>query len=202
MVKTSPRATPEDRPAWRAELERSLDENRAAPHHRFIQLATLGLDGAPRVRSLVSRGFGEGHSLLFCADLLSEKTGELHAEPRAELCWYLTESREQYRVRGVAEVVTSAEARAAKWRGLSPETQAQFSWPPPGRALGSREVSSSDAPLAQAGGPVARSAEVPRRFVLWRLHAQRVDHLKLGPPAQRVIYELAHGEWRAREVNP
>ena len=40
---------------WKMKLERSLDVNKSEPHARFLQLATVQLDGRPANRTVVFR---------------------------------------------------------------------------------------------------------------------------------------------------
>jgi pyridoxine/pyridoxamine 5'-phosphate oxidase len=77
---------------------------------RYVQLATIGLDGYPAVRTVVQRGFVEGAEegdnfllLKFVTDGRSRKVTELAANAKVEVCWYFT-SHEQFRLRGTMTV--------------------------------------------------------------------------------------------------
>ena len=45
--------TEAETPVWREQLKRAIRENRRDAHNRYLQFATLGLDGKPRVRMVV-----------------------------------------------------------------------------------------------------------------------------------------------------
>ena len=44
-------------PAWLGHLKRAVSKNKRDAHNRYFQLATMGQDGHPRVRTLVFVGF-------------------------------------------------------------------------------------------------------------------------------------------------
>ena len=67
---------------------------------RWVQLATTGRDGAPRVRTLVFRGWACADQLELFSDQRSEKVTELANDRAAELCWLFPKARQQYRLRG------------------------------------------------------------------------------------------------------
>ncbi len=119
------------------------------PTDRFAQLATVDLDGQPRCRTVVIRGY-DADRLLFCADSGSAKVDQLARDPRAELCWYLPGDWRQLRFTG--PVTLARASRAELWASLSADTRAQFD-------------STADEP--------------PERFVVYALHPNRVDDLDL-----------------------
>ena len=87
-------------PPWRPLLRAARQREGRSPQARWLQLATLGRDGAPRVRTLVFRGWGGPAQLDLLTDARSSKSIELQAEPRVELCWLLPKARAQFRLRG------------------------------------------------------------------------------------------------------
>jgi pyridoxamine 5'-phosphate oxidase len=108
---------------WRALLEKSIAKNRAIPSARYIQIATVRPDGRPSNRTVVFRGFlgasgaagaaaaaaASADALTIVTDARSRKVGECAANPRTEVCWYLPQTREQYRVSGTLEIIGEAE---------------------------------------------------------------------------------------------
>ena len=80
-------------PPWRPLLRGARQREGRSPQARWLQLATLGTDGAPRVRTLVFRGWGGPAQLDLLTDRRSSKSEELKAEPRVELCWLLPGAR-------------------------------------------------------------------------------------------------------------
>ena len=74
-----------------------LDQGSAGSAPLFFQLATVTLDGGPANRTVTFRGLDEG-AILFTTDADSDKVDHLRRDGRAEVCWYRTESRDQFRI--------------------------------------------------------------------------------------------------------
>ncbi|WP_337176516.1 Npun_F5749 family FMN-dependent PPOX-type flavoprotein [Paludisphaera sp.] len=188
---------------WRPSLDLALHRNRTRPEMRLVQLATVRPDGGPAIRTVVFRGFlDDVRRLIFTTDSRSSKRAEIEADPRGEICWYFPESREQFRVSGVLELVGPGEAdpdlgqaRDDLWAELSDETRASFTWPTP------REPRDD---MARFASPPPSPETPAENFLLMILTATAVDHLELRAiPHHRWIYEAdAHGRWTGREVNP
>lgn len=106
VVRMSPEPDPQE-----------LSERAAAVVKRakFPFLATVGVDGHPRVRPVspvrVEPGF-----VIYVANLRGYgKTQEIAAEPRVELC-YLDEAHDQVRISAVAEVLKDPDLLALIWQ--------------------------------------------------------------------------------------
>ncbi|UQA58501.1 pyridoxamine 5'-phosphate oxidase family protein [Polyangium aurulentum] len=191
---------PSPAPAWLATVESSLERSRATPEVRYAQLATVDASGAPRCRTIVVRAVVPEHgAIVFSTDARSPKTGEILAEPRAELCWYFAETREQLRIAGEV-VLARADApgpswlsREALWSALSAASRASFAWPAPG----SPRAEGALFPLEPAEEPLAT-------FAACALIAREVDHLRLrSAPHQRTRFtRLPSGAWTSEEVCP
>lgn len=184
---------------WSEALRRAIRRNRRDAHNRYLQLATLREDGTPAVRTLVFREFCDlSLELRMVTDRRSAKVGEIRACPIGEISWYLTHTREQFRLRGRLRVegagATSQHARRKLWNGLSEKAREQFYWPCPGRPLDAQSVGSGAAP---GDGP-------PDCFLLLALAVEEVDHLTLrGDPQTRVISRRdEQGSWLSEAVNP
>lgn len=180
---------------WLTALQSALKKNRREPQARYLQLATVAADGTPRNRTVVFRGFAEdGEGLLAVTDTRSDKVGELMAQPRVELCWYFSITREQFRLRGGAEILDasteSSEAqRLALWEKLSDAASEQFFWAHPGERVG-------------ASGPLTVSDAPPEHFVGLRFTPDHVDYLELKSPQRRTRYWREGGVWHNEAVNP
>ena len=57
--------TEAETPVWLQQLKRAIRGNRRDAHNRYVQFATLGLDGKPRVRMVVFRGFSLSEASFF-----------------------------------------------------------------------------------------------------------------------------------------
>ena len=124
---------------WRGALLKSLEANKELKYSTFFQLATVRPNGKPANRTMVYRGFvGESTKLTFTTDsrsalsaLLqlqskccmsqshlmqlhdrSSKMDHVKENPWSEICWYMPESREQYRLSGELYIIKSDEKDA------------------------------------------------------------------------------------------
>ncbi len=100
-------------PRWVQDITGALARNKE-PFDKYVQLATVTADGKPAARSVVFRGFlqsrtsaddsvfkGSKETLTFITDTRSSKMKESRD---AEVCWYLSGTREQYRLSGQLQV--------------------------------------------------------------------------------------------------
>ncbi|MFH7241546.1 MAG: Npun_F5749 family FMN-dependent PPOX-type flavoprotein [Spirulina sp.] len=190
---------------WRSPLARAMHRNRSKPHSRYVQLATLAAHGRPTNRTVVFRGFyGHSNALMFVTDTRSAKVRDLTGTPWGELCWYFTQTREQFRLAGAIILVTAdtadpalLQARQDRWESLSEASRQSFHWPTPGTPRHDDSGFEVSAELAHHPGP-------PPRFCLGLLQPDGVDHLELrGNPQTRTQYQyIGDGQWTVTPVNP
>ncbi len=186
----------ESLPPWRPLLRGARErEGRAAPA-RWLQLATVGADGTPRVRTVVFRGWAGPAALDLLTDGRSAKIHDLAHQPAVELCWLLPKARSQFRLRG--ELVSLApeplqRERAHHWARLTPGGRALWAWPEPG------------APLSRNAAFVPELGDdtpLPESFVLLRIAISQVELLELtGTPHRRRCWR-ADQQWFELELNP
>lgn len=187
---------------WRSPLTRALHRNRSRVYSRYPQLATVKPNGHPANRTVVFREFlAETNCLTFITDIRSEKIKHLAANPAAELCWYFTQTREQFRLSGEVQAIASSDKnersrqiRHEAWEALSDRSRQQFAWPHPGQARASDGFEEADL-----------NPEDPLdTFVVLLLNPTYVDHLELkGDPQDRHVYQLQlDGSWKVMAVNP
>ena len=188
-------------PPWRSPLARAVHRNRSVPHVKFVQLATMDLDGKPRNRTIVFRGWVDSsQQLKFVTDQRSEKIPQLQQHQWVEVCWYFTKSREQFRISGTMKIVDhqsqstkESDLRTQSWQQLSSKAQAQFYWPSPGQKR---------SPISAFEG-IEPATTPPNNFSLLLLTPQKVEHLQLrGEPQNRTLYQLEDSEWIKSELNP
>ncbi|WP_019504739.1 Npun_F5749 family FMN-dependent PPOX-type flavoprotein [Pleurocapsa sp. PCC 7319] len=189
---------------WRSLLSSAIHRNRSKPYSRYFQLATVTSEGYPANRTVVFRGFldDEQNSLKIITDARSAKIQDIEHQAIAEVCWYFTKTREQFRITGNLQLITSAEtnsdlkqARQTTWQHLSDAARSQFAWPDPGKPQ-------SDKALFKVNPP---DANLPlNNFGLLLLIPNKVDHLQLrGDPQQRCLYTLQSDQtWSTDPVNP
>jgi pyridoxamine 5'-phosphate oxidase len=190
-------------PPWRTPLARALHRNRSLPNARYLQLATIDLQGYPANRTVVFRGWHNPYSeLQFVTDVRSAKIAQILHHPQAEACWYFPKTREQFRIRGHLKLIdrTSlsdnlADCRQQAWQQLSLKARPQFFWPTPGQPRDEEALFAADESLDLT--------IPPDNFGLLLLVPQRVDHLELkGEPQNRWLYELLDDHWSMIAINP
>jgi PPOX class probable FMN-dependent enzyme len=190
---------------WRSHLARSLHQHRNQPEARFLQLATIDLDQRPRNRTVVFRGFLENRDrfpdcLKIVTDSRSQKIEQIAANPWAEVSWYFTKTRSQFRILGKLILIDSEfsdlelqTARSVVWQALSEPARMQFTWAHPRESrVDFLEIAPPD------------PAQPLDNFCLLLLQPIEVDRLELrGTPQNRWIYQRdEQGNWSEQEVNP
>jgi PPOX class probable FMN-dependent enzyme len=189
---------------WRSNLVRAIDHHRSQPHSRFFQLATVTPEGKPKNRTVVFRGFLESTNYLqIITDARSKKVDDLQQQPQAEVCWYFTKTREQFRLAGTITIIAATETnptlqkkRQLIWQNLSDAAREQFTWAEPQQK---RDKQRNSLIIADVS-PI----EPPSNFYLLLLKVDFVDHLELrGNPQNRWIYTSdEQNSWLVEEVNP
>ena len=120
---------------------------------------------------------------------------------RFEVCWYLYEERQQFRIAGTARLIDGStklntedaksllELRRNTWKSLSTNMKKQYILPSPGQPLEGKAL--EDATCAQA--PV----DAPPNFALILLEPDSVDHLTLTEPMMRIRHRRPpdNGGW-------
>lgn len=196
---------------WRSPLARALHRNRSLVYSRYVQLATVQLDGRPANRTVVFRGFlDDSNQLKFITDSRSEKVPQIQAHPCGEVCWYFPKTREQFRLLGQLTLVTDevteenlAKARQRQWVELSDAARLQFAWPPSRQERLTQSAAPEEIPDDPFSPPSPDPIAPLPNFCLLLLDPTQVDHLELrGDPQNRYVYYHSEGEWQVREVNP
>jgi pyridoxamine 5'-phosphate oxidase len=101
--------------AWRL-IARGVADRRSAFHHPVV--ATLGLDGTPRARTVILRGCdAAGRVLRFHTDQRSEKVREIAACPDVALHFYDPGAKIQLRLAGRATAHRDDAVADTAWAG-------------------------------------------------------------------------------------
>lgn len=183
---------------WRSAIARSLHLNRSLPESRYFQLATITPQGFPANRTVVFRGFQNNtNNLQIITDARSDKVSHLQQHPQAEICWYFTKSREQFRFQGKISLITAntaSDVRQTLWEQISDNARLQFIWPHPK----AQRTANAFPETPPALNPI------PDTFVVLLFSPKEVDYLSLkGNPQNRYLYLLDNaGNWFMSEVNP
>ena len=129
-------------------LGRGVADRRCAFHTPV--LGTVGLDGAPALRTVVLRGFAAAtRGLRVHTDRRSGKIGEIARNPCVSLLFYDPGSRIQLRVGGAASVHFDDEAADAAW--AASQRQSRFCYAIT-VAPGTRVEAPLPAPASDSGG--------------------------------------------------
>ncbi|XP_044377137.1 pyridoxine/pyridoxamine 5'-phosphate oxidase 2 isoform X2 [Triticum aestivum] len=146
---------------WRALLQRALDANAHLKHSTFFQLATVGAAGRPANRTVVFRGFQEQcDKIQINTDARSNKIGEIREWPLGEICWYFTDSWEQFRISGIIDVIDGSSLDPAKlqqrekaWFASSVKSRSQYLGQSPGVPV-ANDDHIKDVHIDPSAGPV------------------------------------------------
>ncbi len=182
---------------WLQLLTKSLHKTRSQPESRYFQLATLDSAGMPRCRTVVFRGLVEDAALSIICDTRSEKWPQLKHDKQAEICWYFTKTREQYRFTTQCRLFDAerdSDFIRQYWQKLSDAGKKQFFWGTPGMPRDPEQ------PLKAAGD----FAHPPGHFGVLLFDISAVDYLNLrGNPQQREKHFIdGSGQWVSEPVIP
>ncbi|MGJ3264050.1 MAG: pyridoxamine 5'-phosphate oxidase family protein [Salinarimonas sp.] len=120
--------------AWR-QLSRGVKDRRSPYHTPCV--ATIGLDGRPRQRTVVLRGVEPATARLrFHTDARTEKVAELRQDPRIALHAYDPSGKLQIRVEGRATLHGDDAVAEQSWRATRMASRGVYATDPaPGSAL-------------------------------------------------------------------
>ena len=108
MTTSAPYQEPFERFSELLASAKAIDSARL-PEPTAFSLATVGDDGQPSVRILLLKGV-DAQGFVFYTNHKSRKGRELHAHPRAAMCFHWQPLERQVRVEGVASTVSAQEA--------------------------------------------------------------------------------------------
>jgi pyridoxamine 5'-phosphate oxidase len=100
-------------------ISRGVADRRSGFH--TLQVATLGLDGAPKIRTVVLRAYDAAtRTLRFHTDRRSPKVAEITRDPRVALHFYDAPSALQLRIDAMATVKAETPAAVEAWDKTRP----------------------------------------------------------------------------------
>ncbi|XP_076950313.1 pyridoxine/pyridoxamine 5'-phosphate oxidase 2-like isoform X1 [Bidens hawaiensis] len=191
---------------WKQLLLNALQSNSHLRHSSYFQLATIGPNGMPANRTVVFRGFQDSsNKIQINTDTRTHKIEDLNHWPFAEICWYFTDSWEQFRINGPVDVIDGSnpdsmklQQREKAWFASSPKSRLQYLGPNPGLPSFGDQPDEGPSSLDPAAGPVAA-------FCLLVLDPHQVDYLNLKS-SERVSFsrKIANEDvsWNSEKVNP
>ncbi|KMO12312.1 pyridoxamine 5'-phosphate oxidase family protein [Methylobacterium platani] len=155
-------------------------------------LATIGRDGAPRLRTVVLRGVDRTlRTLRVHCDARSGKAAEIAADPRAALHAYDPKAKLQVRIEGTARLHGQDAVARAAWAASRPMSRVCYATSPgPGTPLaeGGATIQPRDDEAVEAGFP---------EFRVIVLTAARLEFLYLARQGHRRALFTWDGEAEA-----
>ena len=171
--------------ALSAEFERSP---------KLCTLATVDDRGGAAARTVVCRRVTMTGDIFLFSDARSDKVAQVRRAASAEVVFWLSRRREQFRIKGVVTILDDPELRRACWAELSAPARAMYLWPAPGTP---REEDAASFPRE-----VEPSHPVPDPFAVLVVRPGAMELLDLKPhPHDRRRWRASAG-WREERVNP
>lgn len=158
-------------------------------------LATVDRQGNPRARTVFVRALDkQARTLWITTDARSSKVDHLRARPVAELVIWAPHERQQFRLRGTVQLVSSGRLREEMWAEMSDAARALYFMPAPGSPRRPDDA-------IPAAGP-ADTAAPPPNFVLLALRPTEVESLELNEsPHRRWLWRESTG-WQPELIHP
>ncbi|SIT39468.1 Pyridoxamine-phosphate oxidase [Paraburkholderia piptadeniae] len=168
--------------------------------YTMMQLATIGRDGLPKLRTVVLRRAVKERALLtFHTDLRSEKVREIERQPHVALLSSDVQAGIQIRLEGVACPVADENARMTVWNSSRPGTLILYQAP---LVPGSPIAAPSDATPSPDDAASTHTAGF-RNFCLMDVGIQRIGYLDVsGVVHNRAQFCLEGGHWCGQWVAP
>ncbi|KAG2241610.1 hypothetical protein Bca52824_096409 [Brassica carinata] len=188
---------------WKQLLFGAIEANSHLKHSSYAQLATIGVNGRPSNRTVVFRHF----QICVGIDLVefgsvSLQIQELKLCPFSEMCWYFSDTWEQFRINGRVEVIDASSSDQTKlqraWFANSLKSRLMYICPAPGTPYNG-EQPNQEVNLDPSSGPVAD-------YCLLLLEPEKVDYLNLKSNQRLLFSSMTSGTgekcWTSEKVNP
>ncbi|HKR42880.1 MAG TPA: pyridoxamine 5'-phosphate oxidase family protein [Paraburkholderia sp.] len=166
----------------------------------MLQVATIALDGAPAVRTVVLRRVSrELRSVMFHTDVRSTKVAELRRDPRISLVGCDLDGGIQIRLHGIAKIVETPSETRAVWDSSRLRTLIVYRTP----LAPATPVASPVEAHAATHAEDSDSSAGFENFCLIETTVSRIDYLDLNPAGHRrasLVFE--EGKWRGTWLAP
>ncbi|XP_073149613.1 pyridoxine/pyridoxamine 5'-phosphate oxidase 2 isoform X1 [Henckelia pumila] len=196
--------------SWKQLLLSSIQSNSHLNHSSYFQIATVASNGKPSNRTVVFRGFqDDGDKIQINTDSRTHKIDDLKHCPFAEICWYFTNSWEQFRIGGKVDVIDGTNSdpvklqqREKSWFACSLKSRMQYLTPAPRILFASEQQPTEPPTLDPSMGPVG----VFCLLVLDPDQFFQVDYLNLKSNERMIFTAGQNGnrkkQWSVEKVNP
>ncbi len=179
-------------PPWISHITSAQKKEIKLRSYKWIQLATIGLDNTPRVRTVVFRGWSEYYQMKILTDSRSQKYLELESNKNVEICWLFTEAKSQFRLRGTVEIDKSIDTYN-HWDKLDSSTKSMWNWPSPGKKI----VKSY-----KENYLINENPKIVENFILLKINIFHVEELILRKPIHQRRRWILKNEWIEENINP
>ena len=181
-----------DMPPWLFYINSAQRKESKSISSRWVQLATIGIDNTPRVRTVVFRGWSKSYEMEIYTDKRSQKYNELDLNNNVEICWLFSKSKCQFRLRGKS-CFDLGKDNIRHWDQLSEYSKLMWSWPRPG------ENYNFD---YKNGLPVEKIEGLSNNFSLLKIDVNHVDQLILNKPIHTRKRWIRKEKWIESRINP
>ena len=179
-------------PPWLSQINFANSKESKFTDSKWLQLATIGIDKTPRVRTVVFRGWSESFEMKIYTDKRSQKYHELDLNNNVEICWLFSIAKCQFRFRGTSRFDLSKD-NTRHWEKLSENSKSMWSWPTPGDQF----INDNLIDLS------VKSNERPsKNFTLLKIDISQVDQLILKKPIHLRRRWIRKKEWIEERLNP
>ena len=159
---------------------------------KWVQLATVGVDNTPRVRTVVLRGWSKSYEMEIFTDKRSQKLYELNMNNNVEVCWLFASSKCQFRFRGKSKLDLDND-KHHHWEKLSEKSKLMWSWPKPGDHYN----------FSRNNNLVEKTDEDHlMNFSVLKIDITHVDQLLLHKPIHIRRRWIRKNEWIEERINP
>ena len=179
-------------PPWLSFITSAQRKESRSSTSRWVQLATVGIDNTPRVRTVVFRGWSKSYEMEILTDRRSQKFNELDLNNNVEICWLFSKAKCQFRLRGKSTIDIGKDT-IRHWEQLNQSSRSMWSWPSPGDSFVS--VSKNDLKSKELMG-------IPDNFSLLKIKVYHVDQLTLNKPIHIRKRWVLKDTWIEERVNP
>ncbi len=179
-------------PPWLSLLSSAQRKEAKFDSSNWIQLATIGTDNTPRVRTVVFRGWSKSLEMLIYSDNRSQKFDELAFNNNVEICWLFFKSKCQFRFRGMSTIDLSKE-KLRHWDKLSEKSKSMWNWPCPGKHFVIDQLNDISFNAKQ---------DISNNFAILKIEITQVDQLVLRKPVHIRRRWIRKNEWIEERINP
>ena len=179
-------------PPWLSQLSSFQKKESKLYSSRWIQLATIGTDNTPRVRTVVFRGWSKSYEMQIYSDKRSQKFEELESNNNVEICWLFFKSKCQFRFRGKSKIDLSKE-NLRHWNQLSDKSKKMWNWPCPGEKFVTDQIKDIS---------VYSKDEISSNFAILAIEISQVDQLVLRHPVHIRRRWILNNDWIEERINP